>query len=488
MLMQQRAAGILLHPTSLYNHYPIGDLGPAALAFVDFLAASGQTFWQMLPIGPTTTKDNSPYQLTSAFAGNPLLISPDKLRQQGLLRRCDLELTTTDDWGRVDYVQAASLKQQWLKQAFSNFTKKLSSKHQTEFTDFMQAQAYWLDDFALFLALQEHLGTPDWTQWDLVYRRREPKTMIGARQELADIIRYHQFVQWQFALQWQELQAYCQAKKIKLIGDVPLFVAHLSADVWANPELFKLDPSGKPLVFAGAAADHFSRSGQIWETPVYQWQNLKAQNYAWWVRRLQMAAARFDINRLDHFIGFVRSYEVTAGAKLATHGHYRLGPGVALFKKIYEMLGSVAFIAEDLGAVTPKVTAMLEELGIAGMWVFELMPHLTPKINAVAYTSTHDTDTILGWYRKLTKAQRLVWQKKLKVAESGMVWAIINQVMASNAHTAIMSLQDLLELGAEARMNIPGTAAGNWRWRLSDQVLTAALTQKLHNLTKACER
>jgi len=485
--MNQRASGILLHPTSLYNSYPIGDLGPTAFAFVDFLAKSGQSFWQMLPVGPTG-KGDSPYQLGSAFAGNPLLISPDKLLEQGFLRRSDLKIFFATDSDKVDYLQAAYLKLQWLKQAFARFEKKPHSKQQSQFDEFIHTESFWLDDFALFRSLQEHTAILDWTKWDHELCIREPNAIIRAQKNLTSAIRYHQFVQWQFYVQWQELKFYCNSKGVKLIGDVPLFVAHLSSDVWSHPELFKLDASGNPLVIAGVPPDYFSRRGQIWETPVYHWKNIKAQDYSWWIRRLGKAFMLFDINRLDHFIGFARGYEIFASAKTARHGHYRLGPGEAFFKAVNALLGTMAFIAEDLGAITPRVSTMLDQLNIPGMWVLQLKPNLVPKVNSVAYTGTHDNDTTLGWYEKLSNAKRRAWQKQLEVSDQEIIWAIIHKVMASPASIAIIPMQDLLELGTEARMNIPGTAAGNWQWRMRDKVLTDELAQKLLNLTKICGR
>lgn len=419
--MNQRASGVLLHPTSLYNSYPIGDLGPAAFAFVDFLAKSGQSFWQMLPVGPAG-KGDSPYQSGSAFAGNPLLISPDRLVQQKLLRRSDLRIFFTMDSDKVDYPQAINLKQQWLKQAFIQFEKKSRSKQQSQFDEFIHTESFWLDDFALFRALQEQTAVLDWTKWDYELRIREPNALIRAGKNLVNIIRYHQFVQWQFAMQWQELKTYCDSKGIKLIGDIPLFVAHLSADVWAHPELFKLDTSGNPPVFAGVPPDYFSRDGQIWETPVYHWKTIKAQDYAWWIRRLRMAFTRFDTNRLDHFIGFARSYEIFASAKTAAHGHYRLGPGEAFFKAVHNILGPVAFIAEDLDAVTPRVAKLLDQLNIPGMWLLQLKPNLVPKTNSVAYTGTHDNDTTLGWYEKLPDAKRRTLKKQLGAKDQEIVW------------------------------------------------------------------
>ena len=485
--MNQRASGILLHPTSLYNHYPVGDIGPAAFAFVDFLAESGQSFWQMLPIGPTG-EESSPYQLASAFAGNPSLISPDKLVEQGLLQHHDLEIPVAQIVGKVAYSATSYLKQKWLKQAFMRFEESKNNQRQDEFNVFIRTESFWLDDFALFLTLQEKEGVLNWTKWSQELRTRELSAIIQAQKDFASVIRYHQFVQWQFALQWQELKAYCNFKGVKLIGDVPLFVAHLSADVWAHPELFKLDINGNPTVVAGVPPDYFSGIGQIWDVPVYNWEVMQAQNYVWWIWRLRKAFARFDVNRLDHFIGFVHSYEISVLVKTARSGQYHPGPGMAFFQVVHDNLGLVSFIADDLGMITPEVVALLDQLNIPGTQVLQFDFELRSKINLVIYTSTHDNDTTAGWYEKLPSAKRQDLQAQLGVSDQEIVWTIISKAMVSSANTAIIPLQDLLELGSEARMNTPGTAEGNWQWRMQDKVLTVELAQKLHDLTISCGR
>jgi 4-alpha-glucanotransferase len=317
--------------------------------------------------------------------------------------------------------------------------------------------------------------------------------MLRAQKRFADDIRFHEFVQWQFSVQWTELKTYCTAKRIRLIGDIPLFVAHQSADVWAHPELFKLDAMGNPTVVAGVPPDYFSKTGQLWGMPVYRWEALKTENYRWWIERLRMAFARFDINRLDHFIGFVRTYEVSATAKTAVNGQYQPGGGEAFFKAIREVLGSLLFIADDLGDTTPKVVALLEQFQIPGTRVLQFefgaelennssppTPH--PPQNVV-YTGTHDNDTTAGWYKKLLGVQREALQKKLGISDREIVWAMIRVALASPANTAIVPMQDLLELGSEARMNLPGTAKGNWGWRLTAGGLTEKLAQRLRSLT-----
>jgi 4-alpha-glucanotransferase len=495
--MIQRASGILLHPTSLSNAYPIGDLGPAASAFVDFMAESGQLWWQMLPIGPAGG-ENSPYQSPSAFAGNPLLLSPDRLVEQGLLRSQDIGNPNSGSVGNVNYAAAAQLKLGWLKKAFERFERDRPVGGQSEFGAFVNAESFWLDDFSLFLAIQGREGTADWTRWTPELRTRQPEAVIRAQKQLADGIRYHQFVQWQFSAQWKQLKTYCISRGIRLIGDIPLFVSHQSADVWAHPELFKLNSDGNPTVVAGVPPDDFSRTGQLWGLPVYSWEALEKQGYRWWIERLRTGLARFDVNRLDHFIGFVRTYEVSAQAKTALNGQYKPGGGAAFFEATRKALGSLPFIADDLGAITPDVVALLDQLQIPGTRVLQFEfgsmlknnsnPPAPHPVKSVVYTGTHDNNTTAGWYAKLPSAQRAALQKQLGANNREVVWAMIRQALASEADTAIVPAQDLLELGAEARMNLPGIAKGSWGWRLKDGAFTAEIAQKLRSISMECGR
>ena len=495
--MNQRASGILLHPTSLPNAYPIGDLGPAATAFVDFLVESGQRWWQMLPIGPTGG-ENSPYQSPSAFAGNPLLASPDRLVEQGLLSRQEIGLPISGVAGNVNYSEAARWKMALLKKAFEHFGEKRHVGRQSEFDTFSRDESFWLEDFSLFSAIQEKEGTSDWTRWNQELRTRQPDAVIRAQKYFAEDIRYHEFVQWQFSVQWKELRTYCASKGIQLIGDIPLFVAHHSADVWAHPELFKLNTDGNPAVVAGVPPDYFSKTGQLWGLPVYRWEALQEQNYRWWIERLRTSFSRFGVNRLDHFIGLVRTYEVSAQAKTALNGKYQPGGGAAFFKAIREALGPLPFIADDLGATSPDVVALLDQFQIPGTRVLQFEfgsvlqtnsdPPAPHPLKTVVYTGTHDNDTTAGWYRKLPGTQRKALQKKLGANNREIVWAMIREALASQANTAIVPAQDLLELGSEARMNFPGIAKGNWGWRLKDGALTQKLAQRLRSLTIECGR
>ena len=495
--MNQRDSGILLHPTSLSNAYPIGDLGPAANAFVDFLFASGQRWWQMLPISPTGG-EHSPYQSLSAFAGNPLLVSPERLMEQELLSRQEIGPPVSGIAGKVNFPEAGRWKTALLKKAYEHFGEKRHGGRQSEFDAFARAESFWLEDFSLFSAIQEKEGTSDWTRWKKELRTRQPDAVVRAQKRFTDNIRYHEFVQWQFFVQWKELKAYCTLKEIRLIGDIPLFVAHQSADVWAHPELFKLNADGNPTVIAGVPPDCFSKTGQLWGLPVYRWEALHAEGYRWWIERLRTAFGRFDVNRLDHFIGFVRTYEVSARAKTALNGKYLPGGGEVFFNAIREALGSLTFIADDLGATSPDVVTLLDQFQIPGTRVLQFEfgsdlqtnsnPPAPHPLKSVVYTGTHDNDTTAGWYEKLPGTQREALQKKLGVSDREIVWAMIRAALASPANTAIIPAQDLLELGSEARMNFPGIAKGNWSWRLKDGALTRKLAQRLRSLTMECGR
>ena len=490
--MNPRASGILLHLTSLSNPYPIGDLGPAAAAFLDFMAKSGQRWWQMLPIGPAG-EDDSPYQSLSAFAGDPLLISLDRLVEQGILSRKDIAFPIARREGRVDYPAATLLKSRCLRTSFEHFETNRHGSRQSEFDAFARAEVYWLGDFSLFSAIQAGEGTSDWTRWDQELRTRQPEAIIRAQKHFASDIRFHQFVQWQFFLQWQELKVCCIAKGIGLIGDVPIFVAHQSADVWAHPELFKLDADGNPTVVAGVPPDYFSKTGQVWGVPVYCWETNREQAYTWWIERLRTAFGRFHLTRLDHFIGFVRTYEVPAQAKTAVNGQYQPGGGDAFFEAARTALGVLPLIADDLGAATPEVMALLNRLQIPGTRVLQFefgsnleassVPLERHPVKSVVYTGTHDNDTTAGWYRKLPDTQRKALQKRLRANDREVVWAMIGEALASQADTAIIPAQDLLELGSEARMNSPEIAKGNWQWRLRDGALTQELAQRLREKT-----
>ena len=495
--MNQRASGILLHPTSLPNAYPSGDLGPTANRFVDFMFTSGQRRWQMLPIGPTGG-ENSPYQSPSAFAGNPLLLSPERLVEQGFLSRQEIEPPISGVSRDVNFPEAIHWKLAVLHNAFEHSENDNRANRRAEFETFLQSESYWLKDFSLFSAIAERKSNSNWTHWEMELRTRQSDAVLRAQKQFAHDMRYHEFVQWQFSVQWKELKAYCAAKAIQLIGDIPLFVAHQSADVWAHPELFELNADGSPTVVAGVPPDYFSKTGQLWGLPVYRWEALQAEHYRWWIERLLTASRRFDINRLDHFIGFVRTYEVPSQATTALHGQYQPGGGTSFFKAIRKALGALPLIADDLGETTHEVVALLDQFQIPGTRVlqFELdsllqadsVPIAIHPQKSVIYTGTHDNDTTAGWYEKLPGSQREALRERLRADDQKIVWAMVREALASEADTAIVPAQDLLGLGSEARLNFPGIAKGNWGWRLEDGALNHELAVLLRRLTRECGR
>lgn len=488
--MSPRSSGVLLHITSLANRYPIGDLGPASYAFADFMRQSGQTYWQMLPVGPTGS-EHSPYDGPSAFAGNPLLLSPDCLVEQGFLNRNDIESSTIPCESQVNYTEAACWKFNLLNKAFESFQRKPHAGCRALFDDFKDKSSFWLDDFSLYSAIKAKEGTAKWTKWEPELHRREGAAMTRIKQMLGKEIEFHQFIQWQFGLQWDALRSYCNQIGLQLIGDIPLFVAHQSADVWAHPAVFKLDAEGEPTVVAGVPPDCFSETGQLWNVPVYDWDTLPHQNYTWWVQRIRTAVQRFDLVRLDHFIGYVHTYEVPANDTTALNGEYRPGGGIGLFQAIRDAIQYLPFIAEDLGAKTPEVDALRTTLQIPGMRViqFELDDSvMSPSEKTVIYTGTHDNDTTLGWYQTLSDIDRIFLATRHGENNHEINWTIIREALGSNAEMAILPMQDLLGLGSNARMNIPGKGIGNWRWRLKTDDLTAALSEKTLNLTQSYGR
>jgi 4-alpha-glucanotransferase len=485
-----RASGILLHPTSLPGPYGIGDLGPAAYQFVDFLVAAGQTYWQILPLGPTGYGD-SPYQTFSAFAGNPLLISPKLLVEDGFLPPTALDHAPPFPAARVEYGPVIDYKKQLLEQAFVFFEEHAAPVRRAAVERFATAQQLWLDDFALFMALKEaHDGAP-WTQWESDIAARQPAALAGQRQRLEREIRRHIFVQYLFFRQWTALKEYVSQRGIRLIGDAPIFAAHDSADCWAQRELFHLAPDGRPTLVAGVPPDYFSATGQLWGNPLYRWDVLAATGYAWWIDRLRTALSLVDVLRLDHFRGFAGYWAIPGDAPTAETGTWEPGPGADFFTALQDALGSLPFIAEDLGVITPDVVALRERFGFPGMKVLQFAfdgdatsPHLPHNYipHCVVYTGTHDNDTTAGW---LTTAPRRVRTHALAyMASDGAnpAWDLIRLASASVAETAIVPLQDLLGLGSEARMNRPGQSGGNWRWRYTADMLTEELAHRARTL------
>lgn len=507
--MFPRSSGVLLHPTSLPGPYGIGDLGPEAFAFIDWLAAAGQRVWQVLPLGPTGYGD-SPYQLFSAFAGNPLLISPDALVEEGLLNALDLASHPPFPEETVDYGAVVAWKMPLLERAWRNFRGSAVGAALRDYETFQTAHAQWLDDYALFISLKAaHGGQAVWTEWEPGIRAREPEAVRRWSQRLADAIDQARFFQYLFYRQWQAIRRRCREREIRIMGDLPIYVAHDSADVWAHPQFFLLDERGRPLRVAGVPPDYFSATGQLWGNPIYHWDALAETGYAWWVERFRAALEQFDFLRVDHFRGFEAYWEVPAGARTAIDGRWVPGPGAALFRALRESLGALPVVAENLGVITPGVEALREEFGFPGMSILQFAfgkdpqgpdfrPHNYTR-NRVAYTGTHDNDTVIGWWtstgeRDSTRTAEDVVKEKAFAREyldtdgRDMHWVLIRTLMASVADTVLFPVQDVLGLGSEARMNMPGTSSGNWRWRLRPGALDAGVTERLRRLAEIYDR
>lgn len=494
-----RASGVLLHPTSLPGPGGIGDLGAAARRFVDFLAASKQTYWQMLPLNPIGL-GSSPYAARSAFAGNPLLISLQQLIERGWLERSNLENVPQRPPERAQYDQAAVHKQAALSRAHERFLAGATRAERVALDDFCKRQRAWLEDFAFFVALRDQHGGKGWLEWDEPLARRRPDTLAAARRALAEPIALEQFAQYLFFTQWSALKSYANERGIRLVGDIAIYVAHDSADVWANQDLFSLDAAGRPTVVAGVPPDLFSATGQRWGNPLYRWDRLQERGFDWWIERFRAALQTVDVVRLDHFRGFGAYWEVPADCPTAEEGRWVLGPGVALFEALEAALGRVPMIVEDLG-VAPAGESLRDELGYPGMKVLQFafddaavgedvrdtadnpfLPHNFDR-NFVVYTGTHDNDTTLGWFKSLPEAERQAVRRYLGTDGEDIAWDLIRCALASVADTAIIPLQDVLLLGSEARMNRPGTGVGNWVWRYRDDQLLPEHAERLGELT-----
>jgi 4-alpha-glucanotransferase len=489
-----RAAGILLHPTSFPGRYGIGDFGAPAYEFVDFLVQSRQSLWQLLPLGPTGYGD-SPYQSFSAFAGNPLLISPDTLVKDGYLPKTAVHEAPGFPSHKVDFGPVIEYKTGLFRQAHHHFQRHSTAGQQAAFSDFCSRQAGWLDDFALFMALKDHHAHHEggvWNTWPEAIARREPTAMSQWSHKLAGAVTYHKFLQFLFFEQWLALKEYANEQGIKIIGDVPIFVAFDSADVWANPDLFYLDVDGSPSVVAGVPPDYFSATGQRWGNPLYNWQRSAADDYAWWAGRLRMAFTQVDIVRIDHFRGFEAYWEIPADQATAEIGRWVKGPGVAFFESMRRQLGELPLIAEDLGVITPEVEALRDAFDFPGMKILqfafggdkknEFLPH-TYGHNCVVYTGTHDNETTVGWYRNANESEQDHVRRYTARDGSDISWDLIRLAHMSVANTAVIPLQDTMKLGNEARMNFPGKQNGNWQWRYTAEMLTAVIVHRLRDKT-----
>ena len=489
----KRAGGILLHPTSFPGRYGIGDLGPQAFRFVDWLASTGSKLWQVLPLGPTGFGD-SPYQCFSAFAGNPYLISFDALVEDGLLAEDDFVSMPDFSDSRVDYGQLIPWKLDLLQTAFSRLPSA-SEEFRTEFDRFHDDNASWLDDYALFMSIKEVNGGGPWSDWQKDLRLRKKSAMEKARAEYAETILRHSFYQFLFFRQWNKLKLYAHEREITIIGDIPIFIAYDSADAWANRKLFFLDEKSLPTVVAGVPPDYFSATGQLWGNPLYRWKAHKETGYQWWIERFHSVLNIVDIVRLDHFRGFAGYYEIPFGNPTAEHGRWVTGPGKDFFKKLAPSLTekkgeTLPIIAEDLGVITADVVELRDKFHLPGMKILQFGfgaaddPFLSHNYssNCIAYTGTHDNNTVRGWYESAPERERDFARRYLGTDGSSISWDMIRCIWSSVAVYAIAPMQDVLDLGGEARMNFPSRLGGNWEWRMGEDDLSDSLAGRLKEL------
>ena len=491
-----RASGILLHPTSLSSRGGIGNFGPSAYAFADFLASARQSVWQVLPLGPLGL-GNSPYSSTSAFAGNPLLISLERLADRGWIDRSQLDILPTRTES-VDYASVFHQKLPLLFEAARNFLDSAPANARSRYENFCHQNRWWLDDFVLFDALRARFKLKSWNNWPHELTHRNAEALAEARTKMQDDLDVRSAVQFFFYEQWQALRSYCAERSIRLAGDIAIFVNFDSADVWTHPDLFRLTAELEPEMVAGVPPDFFSKDGQRWGHPLYRWDVMKAQGYGWWIDRLRWATRSFDYLRLDHFRGFSQFWEIPANEPTAIHGRWVDGPKDDLFDKVREALGGLPFFAEDLGYITPDVHALRDRLKIPGMAVLQFgfgdpgahihLPH-TFTCEKVVYTGTHDNDTMAGWWATgATELERQYVQAYLGCCEGDIHWAMIRAAFRSVANLCMVPLQDVLGLGSEARMNVPSLEEGNWRWRFSADLLRPEVARKLAALTEICDR
>lgn len=484
----ERASGIILHPTSLPGPDGIGDLGPEAYRWVNFLADTGCRLWEVLPLGPTGYGD-SPYQCFSAFAGNPYMVSPALLLEQGLITREDLADRPEFPVDRVDFGEAIQWKLKILDRAYLHFSHERTPDLLVEYENFKSRQAFWLEDFALFMAIKESYGGVSWENWPAAMRNRDTTAIEGFIHNHRLEIDRHIFRQFLFFRQWDDLKKYANSLDIKIVGDIPIFVAYDSSDAWSHPELFYLNEDGKPTVVAGVPPDYFSPTGQLWGNPLYHWEVHQKQEYSWWIERFKSTLQLVDVARLDHFRGFAGYWEIPYGMPTAEIGRWVRGPGIDFFEVVRKALGDLPIIAEDLGVITPDVIELRETFGLPGMKVFQFafssdptdpfLPHNYPQ-QCVAFTGTHDNDTAIGWYQTAPESERDFIRRYLARSGEDIAWDMIRAVWSSVAVFALAPLQDVLSLGPEARMNLPGTASGNWTWRMSPNALTDQIAQRLN--------
>ena len=503
-----RSSGVLLHPTSLPGHHGIGDFGAEAYRLIDFLHAAGQKLWQVLPLNPTGYGD-SPFQCFSASAGNPLLISLDHLSEEGILSKEELRSVPPFPAESVDYGAVAAYKTPLLHRAAANFFSRASAERRRELQEFTTTHASWLDDFSLFMAVKEEQHLVSWTKWPDDIASRQSEAMRRKREQLASKIDAHKFLQFVFFQQWQKLRNYAGERQIRIVGDVPIYVAHDSADVWANPQFFLLDERGNPVKIAGVPPDYFSATGQCWGNPIYNWPLLKQTGFRWWVDRIRSALRLYDLIRIDHFRGFEAYWEVPGNETTAVNGRWVKGPGAELFSVLRKDLGELPIIAENLGVITPEVEAIRHEFELPGMAILQFAfgndpqaptfkPHNYVR-DLVAYTGTHDNDTVVGWWTSSgtgdsTRTAEDVLKEHayarayLDFTDEPIHWVLIRAIMASVANTAIAPMQDILGLGSEARMNLPGVSSGYWKWRMKPGAASHEIAARLKEMVILYDR
>ena len=495
--MKKRQSGVLMHISSLPGKYGIGSFGQSAYDFVDFLVRTKQRYWQILPLG-TTSYGDSPYQSFSAFAGNTYFIDFDILIEEGLLDEADVKgADFGDDPKKVDYAKIFDARRPIMEKAVARFLK---ADDLSDYESFVEQNAAWLEVFAEYMAIKEHFDNLAWTEWpDEAIRRRDAASLASYREKLADKLTYHRVTQYLFFKQWLRLKAYANEHHIEIVGDMPIYVAADSADVWAQPHFFKTDAVGKPTCVAGCPPDEFSETGQLWGNPIYDWEAMDKDGYAWWIERLRESFKIYDIVRIDHFRGFESYWEVPAGSETSASGKWVKGPDYKLFAAVKEALGDLNIIAEDLGFMTDEVIELRERTGFPGMKILQFAfnpddesidsPHLAPN-NSVMYTGTHDNNTVLGWYKdEIDDATRQYMAQYTNRKEYETVpHAMLRTIFASVSFMAIATMQDLLELDSAARMNYPSTIGGNWTWRMTAEELNPIVEGELYSLTKTYRR
>jgi 4-alpha-glucanotransferase len=495
-MLDNRSSGILLHPTSFPAPGGIGDLGPAAYEFINFLASARQGLWQILPLNPVGI-GNSPYSSTSAFAGNILLISLERLADRGMISH-ERVASLNPPQGPVDYARVVREKLPLLQEAAASFLHNAGGEHRARFDRFVAENSWWLEDYVLFEALRLRHEQRSWNTWPHELAHREEPAMASIREELRDELDRARFLQFAFFEQWRALHAYCRSKCVRIIGDVAIFVSYDSADVWTHPDIFRLDAQTlEPECVAGVPPDAFSETGQRWGNPLYRWAELKQRGYDWWVKRMSWGLESCDIIRLDHFRGFQQYWEIPNSEPTAVHGRWVDGPGEDLFRVLREKLGDLPFIAEDLGMITPDVYALRDRMQMPGMRVLQFgfgdpgahiyLPHRYQP-NTVVYTGTHDNDTTLGWWNSCTENERKFAGSLLGEVGDGVNWAMVRLAEGSTANLCVVPLQDVLSLGSESRMNVPSSSDGNWSWRYSPGALRPELAQKLATLAEVTDR